>query len=162
MDCPTILFVRQMNRLWGDSELNSRRAHLDEILPLRHRVLRSGFPVDAARFSEDSDARTLHYGLFDATDARVCLTLIPNELNGEKAWQLRGMAADVAVQGMGLGGQLIQFALRDALTEGYSTIFWCNARKAAVSFYVKNGWKVISEEFEVPIFGPHYRMENSI
>jgi GNAT superfamily N-acetyltransferase len=142
--------------------LITRRAHLDEILPLRHRILRLGFPVDAARFSEDSDARTLHYGLFDTTEARVCLTLIPNEFNGEKAWQLRGMAADGAVQGMGLGGRLIQFALNDAISEGYSTIFWCNARKSAVSFYVKNGWKVISEEFEVPIFGPHYRMENRV
>jgi GNAT superfamily N-acetyltransferase len=138
--------------------VESRRASIDEILPLRHRILRTGFPYDAARFPEDSDETTIHYGLFVEGEVKVCLTLIANELNGEKAWQLRGMAADVGVQGKGLGGRLVQFALRDALREGYSSVFWCNARKAAARFYEQNGWKIISEEFMVPVFGPHYKM----
>lgn len=135
-----------------------RRAEIDEILPLRHRILRAGFPVDAARFAEDSDLSTLHYGLFIDGEVKACLTLIANALDGEKAWQLRGMAADVGVQGMGLGGRLIRFALDDAQREGYSSRYWCNARKSAARFYEKNGWEIISEEFMVPVFGPHFRM----
>jgi N-acetylglutamate synthase-like GNAT family acetyltransferase len=138
-----------------------RRAGIGEILPLRHRVLRTGFPIDAARFTEDLDESTLHYGLFVDGEARVCLTLIANSLDGEKAWQLRGMAADVGVQGKGYGGRLIQFALEDALAEEYSSLFWCNARKSAARFYEQNGWKIISEEFMVPVFGPHFRMFNA-
>jgi GNAT superfamily N-acetyltransferase len=135
-----------------------RRSTIDEILPLRHRILRTDFPYDAARFPEDTDSSTLHYGLFIEGKVKVCLTLIANELNGEKAWQLRGMATDVGVQGKGLGGQLVHYALRDALEEGYSSLFWCNARKSAAGFYQKNGWDFISEEFMVPVFGPHYKM----
>lgn len=138
--------------------METRRASLDEILPLRHRILRTGFPYDAARFPEDGDQGTIHYGLFIEDEVKVCLTLIPNQLDGKKAWQLRGMAADVRVQGKGLGGRLVNFALKDALREGYSSIFWCNARKAATRFYSQNGWKIISEEFMVPVFGPHYKM----
>lgn len=135
-----------------------RRATIDEILPLRHRILRSGFPFDAARFPEDGDDTTIHYGLFIEGEVKVCLTLIANALDGEKAWQLRGMAADVGVQGKGLGGRLVKFALQDVLREGYSSVFWCNARKAAARFYEQNGWKYISEEFMVPVFGPHFKM----
>lgn len=135
-----------------------RRATIDEILPLRHRILRTGFPYEAARFPEDDHDTTIHYGLFIEGEVKVCLTLIANELDGERAWQLRGMAADVGVQGKGLGGRLVKFALQDALGEGYSSVFWCNARKAAAGFYEQNGWKYISEEFMVPVFGPHFKM----
>jgi len=138
--------------------VETRRASIEEILSLRHRILRTGFPFDAARFTEDNDTTTIHYGLFVDGEVKVCLTLIANELDGEKAWQLRGMAADVGVQGKGLGGRLVQFALQDALSDGYSYIFWCNARKSAARFYEQNGWKYISEEFMVPVFGPHYKM----
>lgn len=138
--------------------METRRASIDEILPLRHRILRTGFPIEAAMFPEDDDLKTIHYGLFIDGEVNVCLTLIANELDGQKAWQLRGMAADVGVQGKGLGGRLVQFAIQDALNEGYSSLFWCNARKAAARFYEQNGWKIISEEFMVPVFGPHYKM----
>ena len=138
--------------------METRRATIDEILPLRHRILRTGFPYEAAKFPEDIDKATLHYGLFVNGEVKVCLTLIANELDGEKAWQLRGMAADVGVQRKGLGGRLVQFAIQDALSEGYSSVFWCNARKAAARFYQQNGWKYISDEFMVPVFGPHYKM----
>ncbi len=142
--------------------METRRATINEILPLRHRILRAGFPIDAARFPEDNEATTIHYGLFIEGEVKVCLTLIANELDGKKAWQLRGMAADVGVQGKGFGGSLIHFALQDALNQSYSSLFWCNARKAAAGFYEKNGWDFISEEFMVPVFGPHYKMLKAV
>jgi hypothetical protein len=33
---------------------------------------------------------------------------------------------------------------------------WCNARKKAVPFYRNLGFEIISDEFEVPVIGPHY------
>lgn len=121
--------------------------------------MRPGLPLDTARFAEDELATTLHYGLFSDGELSVCLTLLQSEMDGQKAWQLRGMATGSAVQGLGYGSQLVQFAVVDALDDDYSDIFWCNARLAAVPFYQKNGWEIISPMFEVPIFGPHHKMK---
>lgn len=138
--------------------LELKRCELEDIFDLRHRILRSGYPLDSAKFVEDKLDTTLHFGLFRSGQAKVCLTLLRSVLDGSDAWQLRGMAADKDVQGMGFGGQLIRFAVLDALKEGYSNVFWCNARLKAVPFYQRNGWEIISPMFEVPEFGPHHKM----
>lgn len=162
-----------------------KRFSSEEIIPLRHKVLRPGEAVETALFPEDNFQSTIHYGLSENGAIKVCLTLLKTrpllaedadflspgafklylkeilqnaEAGQADAWQLRGMAADPEVQGKGLGGKLIQFAVNDALREGYSVIFWCNARLKAVPFYQKNGWQISSEMFEVPKYGPHHRM----
>lgn len=142
--------------------MECRRCSVDEIIPLRHKVLRAGKPLETARFEGDLDNGVLHYGLFADGIVIVCMTLIPSELDGGKAWQLRGMATDTRFQGMGLGGRLVEFALDDAQAESFSNTFWCNARKVAVNFYKKHGWEICSEEFDVPGIGPHFRMKTSI
>lgn len=163
-----------------------KRCAVDQILPLRHAVLRAGKPLETAKFSHDEESATLHYGLFEDGRVKVCLTLMRSELTKKEAllgvdgglmvgkleisdleadseemvpaWQLRGMATGAASQGKGLGGTLIKFATEDAQKEEFSRIFWCNARVVAVPFYERNGWKVISGEFDVPGIGPHYKM----
>lgn len=142
--------------------MECRRCRVEEIIPLRHKVLRVGKPLETARFDGDHGIGVLHYGLFADKTAIVCMTLIPSELDGEKAWQLRGMATDTGYQGLGLGGRLIDFALADSQSELFSNKFWCNARKVAVNFYKKHGWEIYSEEFDVPGIGPHYRMRTSL
>ena len=88
-----------------------------------------------------------------------CLSLMRSELDSESAWQLRGMAVDVDLQGMGLGGRLLNYAMDDARPVGYSMVMWCNARITAVGFYEKYGWKVCSDVFDVPLVGPHFKMK---
>jgi GNAT superfamily N-acetyltransferase len=136
-----------------------KRCTIDEIIGLRHRVLRPGLSIDTARFSEDNLKSTIHYGFFQQDELCVCLTMLVSSLDDQDAWQLRGMATDSRVQGLGYGSQLIQFAVLDAIEDGFSNIFWCNARLAAVPFYENNGWEIISPLFEVPIFGPHHKMK---
>jgi ribosomal protein S18 acetylase RimI-like enzyme len=41
------------------------------------------------------------------------------------------------------------------LKERGVSYLWCNARTSAIGFYEKLGMKVISEEFEIPVIGPH-------
>ncbi|MCW3019870.1 MAG: family N-acetyltransferase, partial [Solirubrobacterales bacterium] len=48
--------------------------------------------------------------------------------------------------------------LRHALAAGAQRI-WCNARTPARRFYERAGFGVISEEFELPMIGPHLVME---
>jgi GNAT superfamily N-acetyltransferase len=139
-------------------DLELRRATVDEILPLRHRVLRTGMPLESAIFPEDHQANVIHYGAFLNGQAIVCFTLLPSEWDGVPTWQLRGMATDKAHQGEGYGSQLIRFAEADVKKSTIGLRFWCNARLTAVPFYERNGWEIASDRFVVPIFGPHHKM----
>lgn len=138
-------------------------ASLEEVIPLRHRILRKGRPVETAYFAEDRDEKTSHFGLFDNEQHLVCcLTITPKSYNGEDAWQLRGMATDELWQGKGLGSQLVQKAIEAIQNQEKKTLIWCNARESAVGFYEKLGWKIDSERFSIEPIGPHYKMVSTI
>ena len=136
-----------------------RRCSVGEIINLRHRVLRAGRPIESANLTDDEAEGTIHYAIFENGQAISCLSLMRSQLGSEPAWQLRGMAADVGAQGKGLGGRLLKYAMDDARLLGFSQVMWCNARITAVGFYEKYGWKVCSEEFDVPLVGPHFKMK---
>jgi GNAT superfamily N-acetyltransferase len=141
-----------------DSGLVCRRATVHEILDLRHKVLRPGKPLESAEFPGDGQPGTIHYAAWEAGRMLVCLTLMRSEWDGAKAWQLRGMATDGAAQGRGHGTALMRYAMEDVRGEGWSDVFWCNARLAAVPFYERNGWRIASERFDIPLVGPHHKM----
>lgn len=140
------------------SGLVCRRATIHEILDLRHKVLRPGKPLETAEFPGDEQAGTRHYAALEQGTHVVCLTLMQSIWEGRRAWQLRGMATDPAVQGRGYGTELMRFAMRDVQSEGWSDLYWCNARLAAVPFYERNGWRIASEMFDIPLIGPHHKM----
>lgn len=132
------------------------------ILPLRASILRPGRPVEAARFPEDQRPGVAHWAgwLADGpTTPQACLTLLPSTWEDLPAWQLRGMASAQAARGKGLALALLQAATEWALQQEPSAeILWCNAREVAVGFYARAGWVVVSDVFEVPEIGPHFRM----
>lgn len=146
---------------------------VDRIVPLRHEVLRAGLPIMTARFEGDKDKHTLHFGLFLADEAGEpvgdpvgCASLMLNMYNNEvPAWQLRGMATATAYQGRGLGKQLLQWIekyLSGCFEYARVEMMWCNARATAIGFYEQNGWQRVSDVFEVPTAGPHYKMIKDI
>ncbi|TVR04245.1 MAG: GNAT family N-acetyltransferase [Deltaproteobacteria bacterium] len=146
-----------------------REASLDEILPLRHRVLRPGRPREAASFEGDIEPTTRHWGLFDLTTNRglACLSLLRRPDVEQDAWQLRGMAVLPELQGAGLGRQLLREVLAALASErrenpALPTRLWCNARKGAVPFYARCGWSVSGAAFDIPGIGPHFRMHRSL
>ena len=144
-----------------------RRAALDEIIDLRHSVLREGLPREAAVFEGDEDPTSRHYAALAGDEAVCCATLHLNAWQGEPAWQLRGMATAPRFQRKGVGRELmdlIEADLRcDACRPGADAatvplLLWCNARVPALGFYQSQGWKVVSDRFQVPTAGPHHRM----
>jgi len=139
-------------------EITCRRVALEEILPLRHRVLRAGLPAEAACFDGDHDANTRHYAALSDAKPACCLSLMPSEWEGQPAWQLRGMATDGQQQGRGLGRRLLELAVAEARRDEPERVWWCNARTSAIGFYEKLGWQVRSEPFDVPTAGPHVKM----
>lgn len=135
-------------------EVVLREAPLDDILALRHAVLRPGRPSASAVFDGDDEPTTHHYGAFDGGGAVACLSFMRRDRDGE-AHQLRGMATAVAVRGAGVGRALLAFA-EDALVAATGIAgLWCNARVESVGFYERVGWVVVSDVFEVPDVGPH-------
>ena len=135
-----------------------RRADVAEIMPLRHRVLRYGKPLESAIFPGDSEFGTIHYAAIDDSGIQSCLSMMRSSWEGNPAWQLRGMATDKSIQGKGYGGILLRFVEKDILHEKFAAVFWCNAREVAVPFYVKNGWIIESGPFDIVLIGPHYKM----
>jgi predicted GNAT family N-acyltransferase len=139
-------------------EITCRRVTVEEILPLRHRILRAGLPFETASFDGDHDANARHYAVISDARPVCCLSLVPSEWEGRPAWQLRGMATDGQQQGRGLGRRLLEMAVAEARRDEPHRIFWCNARTSAIGFYEKLGWRVMSEPFDVLTAGPHVRM----
>jgi ribosomal protein S18 acetylase RimI-like enzyme len=80
---------------------------------------------------------------------------------GDGDWQLRGMAVADGFQKQGLGGELVR-ACTEAIRKAGGQRIWCNARKSAANFYAGHGWKIVSEEFDIPTVGPHFRMSVAV
>ena len=135
-----------------------RRAAVEELIDLRHVVLREGLPREAAIFDGDHLPDSRHYGAFEAGRAVGCATLLLNQWEGEPAWQLRGMAVAPHLCGRGVGRAVLQFLEADVRETSPVRLLWCNARVPASGFYRKQGWSIRSEQFEIPTAGPHYKM----
>lgn len=74
--------------------------------------------------------------------------------------KMRQVAVDDTAQKTGIGKKLVEFSEEYARNNGY-TIMECNARKVAVPFYLKLGYKTEGDEFlEVNI--PHFRMTKTL
>lgn len=144
-----------------------KEVSIDDILSLRHRVLRPGRPVFTAHFDGDDEADTIHLALYWHDDLASCLTLmkrpVPDSDDSDNhfSYQLRGMATAVEHRGMGCGTELLE-KTEEYLKEKGVSVVWCNARIKAVPFYKKSGFKVISDEFQIEGIGPHYRMRKEI
>ena len=78
----------------------------------------------------------------------------------ENTVQLRQMAVSPALQGKGIGREIILFAETTAVNNGFG-ILTMHARKEATDFYRKQGYEICGEEFtEVGI--PHYEMRKNL
>ena len=145
----------------GDKQVVVRPARWEEIIDLRHAVLRQGLPREEAFFPGDDATSSRHCGAFVNATAVGCATLSASQWEGEPAWQLRGMATLPGFRGKGLGRALLEqvegdLSAGDANQPG--ALLWCNARTPAIGFYENMGWRVISAPFEIPTAGPHVKM----
>jgi predicted GNAT family N-acyltransferase len=143
--------------------LTYRGAVVAEILALRVAVLRPRHVEMDLRFAGDElpPPKSWHFGAFTGEGEAIgCLTLLEVPWENQPAFQLRGMAVAAAFRGKGVGTRLLQAALQAVAehAEAGRLPWWCNARVTAIPFYRGNGWAVVSEEFDIPDVGPHYKM----
>ena len=127
------------------------------MVKLRDEILRQPLGLS---FSEEellAEKNNLMIGAFEDDQMKGCCMLV--EADAETV-RLRQMAVVNDVQGKGVGKALMQFAENLARDRGYKTITM-HARKNAIAFFEKMGYKKKGEEFE-EITIPHFLMEKEL
>lgn len=124
---------------------------------LRASVLRHDTPTKVVEFAEDDWPGVIHLGVVDddaqppalvATSSWVPRPFV-DPITGDEvatAVQLRGMATDRSMQGTGIGGLLLDDAVRRMAAAGF-TVAWARARDAALEFYARHGFVVRGDGF---------------
>jgi N-acetylglutamate synthase-like GNAT family acetyltransferase len=129
----------------------------EQMLGLRYEVLRK--PLNITFHDEElkKEKNDLLIGAFDEDKILGCclLTKMDND-----CVRLRQMAVQNNLQGKGIGASMMNFAENVARDAGYKKIIM-HARKTAIGFYEKLGYKVSGEEFE-EISIPHFIMEKKL
>jgi predicted GNAT family N-acyltransferase len=128
-----------------------------QMVNLRYNILRKplGLGFDPKELEQEKNEVLI--GAFEDDQMLGCCMLVKQE---DKMMRLRQMAVLNNLQGKGVGRALMTFAENISRDLGYKKIMM-HARKTAVGFYEKLGYKVTSDEFdEVTI--PHYTMEKDL
>jgi GNAT superfamily N-acetyltransferase len=136
-----------------------RRISTEECMPLRSQVLRPFHPLEDCQYPLDSQA--VHFGAFAAGALVAIVTAHPEHsklfpVRGQ--WRIRGMATEPEFQGRGYGGEALEALLAWARSERLP-MFWCNAREKAIPFYLRHGFSIQSELFDIAGIGPHKIMK---
>src|SRR4051812_35362815 len=84
-----------------------RAAQTDELIDLRHAILRAGLPREPAYFDGDDEPTTHH--LVAELNGKIvaCATVLRRPWRDQPAWQLRGMAVVHELPGHGIGAMLL-------------------------------------------------------
>jgi predicted GNAT family N-acyltransferase len=135
----------------------------DEVVPLRHEVLRTGLPIETARYPEDDSPQVFHLADREPDGTIIaCVSFFPEDLGGEPGWRFRGMATRESRRNTGVGGRLLEAGVDEVVKRG-GTLVWCNGRSAASAFYLRHGFKIISDEYvSGPRLIPHYLFARSL
>ena len=128
-----------------------------QMVELRRAILRKPLGIDFDQKELDREHEDILIGCFEDDKLEGCCLLTRVD---DKTARLRQMAVWSGLQGKGFGKALMQFAENLARDRGYKKITM-HARKTAVGFYEKLGYKITGDEFE-EISIPHYIMEKDL
>jgi len=128
-----------------------------QMIKLREDILRKplGLGFDATEL--EGEKENMLIGAFEDEDMLGCCMLVEEKPGTVR---LRQMAVLNNLQGKGIGRALMTFAENLARDHGYK-ILSMHARKNAIGFYEKMGYKVASDEF-IEITIPHFVMEKQL
>jgi len=133
---------------------------VEEIRPLRLKVLRPGCDKTSVIYSCDSDNTCFHVAAKNKKKVIGIATFYKcqhKEIKGVNTFRLRGMATDTDNQQKGIGKKVLKYAFKELIKKKVD-ILWCNARLIAVPFYEKIGFKIHGDIFEIKNIGAHYDM----
>ena len=116
-------------------------------------------PESFSKYNEDKSRSTVHLALFLNGELVSGLTLIKKKLNNSNSisFQIRGMFTKKKFCNKGYGSILIKY-IKDDLSKFKNVIFWCNSRKKAINFYIKNGFVEKGNFFLIKKIGLHKKL----
>jgi len=124
-----------------------------QMIKLRDEILRKPLGLGFTKQELEVEKNNMLIGAFEDEKILGCCMLV--EENPETV-RLRQMAVLNDLQGKGIGRAIMNFAENIARDRGYKVLSM-HARKNALGFYEKMGYKVEGDEFtEITI--PHYVM----
>ena len=128
-----------------------------QMVKLRDEILRR--PLGLTFTPEDLEEEKEHLLIAAFEDERIlgCCMLVEESPD---IVRLRQMAVLNDLQGKGIGKALMQFAENLARDRGYKVLMM-HARKYAIGFYEKMGYKTSGDEF-VEVTIPHFVMEKKL
>jgi len=128
-----------------------------QMVKLRDDILRKPLGLGFTSEELETEKDNMLIGAFEEEDMLGCCMLVEEN---PATVRLRQMAVLNDLQGKGIGRALMNFAENLARDRGYK-ILSMHARKNAIGFYEKMGYKINGAEFiEVTI--PHYVMEKKL
>lgn len=137
----------------GLMEIEVRRIEPAESRELRWKVLRPHETLQAVALGERADGHTV--GAFAHGRLIATGSIVPE---GAGSFRVRGMATAPEARARGAGSAVLAALVEHARAHDARRV-WCNARTPALSLYERAGFVPVSDEFELPHIGPHYRME---
>ncbi|MBS1746355.1 MAG: GNAT family N-acetyltransferase [Bacteroidetes bacterium] len=128
-----------------------------KMVALRFALLRKPLGLSFDQDELDAESKDILIGCFDDEKLEGCCLLTKTSPD---TLRLRQMAVISGLQGKGIGKVILSFAENIARDRGFKKIIM-HARKTAIGFYEKSGYKIIGNEFsEVSI--PHFVMEKNL
>jgi predicted GNAT family N-acyltransferase len=128
-----------------------------QMIELRNQILRKPLGLSFTEEELDREKNDILLGCFEDDKLEACCVLTRTD---PKTVRLRQMAVSAGLQGKGIGRVLMTFAENIARDHGYRRLTM-HARKTAVGFYEKSGYRISSDEFE-EVTIPHYEMEKEL
>ena len=132
-------------------------AEYQKMISLRDNILRKPLGLIFSPGELEEEKKNILIGAFEDEDILGCCMLVEEN---PRVIRLRQMAVLNNLQGKGVGRAIMNFAENIARDRGYKVLSM-HARKNALGFYEKMGYRVCGDEFtEVTI--PHYVMEKNL
>jgi predicted GNAT family N-acyltransferase len=128
-----------------------------QMVNLRYNILRKPLGLNFTPDELEKEKNNVLIGVFEDDQLLGCCMLVKED---NKKMRLRQMAVPNNLQGKGIGRALMSFAENISRDLGYSRIIM-HARKTAIPFFEKLGYKVTSEVFD-EITIPHHIMEKDL
>ncbi|MDG2396721.1 MAG: GNAT family N-acetyltransferase [Flavobacteriaceae bacterium] len=131
-------------------------------LPIRQKVLRNGkIPKELCEFNWDYNKESFHLGAYFNKNIIGIVSILNTSKKKSSVKRLRGMAVLSPYQKSGIGSLLIDEAEK-ILKNNKTSLIWLKARKYALDFYLKKGYKKTGNPFDIEDIGIHYKCEKKI
>ena len=135
-----------------------KKVNSQDLYPVRNKILRNNKGYAYCKFEGDDLKSSIHLAAYNKKNIVGGVSLIENSnknLELSKVIQLRGMCVYKKFQNNNIGQTLLENAELMSKENKY-TYLWMNARKPALNFYLKNGYKKKLKSFIIEGIGEHF------